>query len=71
MIKTIWGVTSYGDRFCETLKMKDVDILEPPHDEQWGGRQASFKDPDGNILKIVQINWEKYFNVAVKGAKKQ
>jgi hypothetical protein len=38
--------------------MKNVDIVEPPHDEQWGGRQAGFKDPDGNILEVVQINWE-------------
>ena len=59
------------DRFCETMRMKNVDIVEPPHNEQWGGRQASFKDPDGNILEVVQINWEKYFNVATKGAKKQ
>jgi catechol 2,3-dioxygenase-like lactoylglutathione lyase family enzyme len=68
---TVEFVVGDIDRFCETLKRKNVDIVEPPHNEQWGGRQASFKDPDGNILEVVQINWEKYFNVAVKGSKKQ
>jgi catechol 2,3-dioxygenase-like lactoylglutathione lyase family enzyme len=59
------------DHFCEMLRMKGIDIVNPPHDEQWGGRQASFKDPDGNLLEIVQIDWEKYFDVAAKGARKQ
>jgi catechol 2,3-dioxygenase-like lactoylglutathione lyase family enzyme len=59
------------DQFYETLKKRGVNFVEPLHDEPWGGRQASFKDPDGNLLEIVQINWKKYFEVAAKGAKKQ
>ena len=39
-------------------------------DRLTGGRQATFTDPDGNVLEIVQINWEKYFDVSAKGAKK-
>jgi catechol 2,3-dioxygenase-like lactoylglutathione lyase family enzyme len=58
-------------QFYETLKKKGINIVDPPHDEAWGGRQMSFKDPDGNLLETVQINWEKYFSVAAKGAKKQ
>jgi hypothetical protein len=40
------------------------------HEEPWGGKQATFTDPDGNILELTQIKWEKYFDVAAKGAKK-
>jgi lactoylglutathione lyase len=52
------------------LKAKDVKFINELHDETWGGRQASFKDPDGNILEVTQIDWKKYFDVSAKGAKK-
>lgn len=68
---TVEFIVENVDHFCEMLRMKGVGIVNPPHDEQWGGRQASFRDPDGNLLEIVQINWEKYFDIAAKGAKKQ
>jgi catechol 2,3-dioxygenase-like lactoylglutathione lyase family enzyme len=55
---------------CSELKNKGVKLSEELHDEAWGGRQASFTDPDGNILEIVQIDWEKYFSVSAKGAKR-
>jgi lactoylglutathione lyase len=58
------------DKFYDELKKKGVNTINPPHDEPWGGRQASFKDPDGNLLEIVQINWKKYFEIAAKGAEK-
>ncbi len=51
------------------LKAKGVKFINELHDETWGGRQATFKDPDGNILEITQIDWEKYFDVSAKGAK--
>jgi catechol 2,3-dioxygenase-like lactoylglutathione lyase family enzyme len=35
------------------------------------GEQAKFTDPDGNILEIVQIDWEKYFSVSAEGDKKK
>ncbi|MEM3695243.1 MAG: VOC family protein [Candidatus Bathyarchaeia archaeon] len=54
----------------ETLKQRGVKFIKELHEEPWGGKQASFTDPDGNILEIVQMNWEKYFSVAAEGAKK-
>lgn len=59
------------DNVYQTLKNKGVKFTREPHDEPWGGREASLRDTDGNILEIMQINWEKYFNVAIKGYKKK
>lgn len=53
------------------LKGKGVRFIEELHEEPWGGRQATFTDPDGNTLQIAQIDWEKYFTVSSKGAKKK
>ncbi len=58
-------------RVYNELRQKGVQFIEELHEEPWGGRQATFKDPDGNVLEIVQINWEKYFDAAAKGAKKK
>jgi len=58
------------NRMYNELKSKGVRFIEELHDEPWGGRQATFTDPDGNILEIAQIGWEKYFSVSAKGAKK-
>ncbi|MEM2105200.1 MAG: VOC family protein [Candidatus Bathyarchaeia archaeon] len=54
----------------ERLKQKGVKFVKELHEEPWGGRQATFTDLDGNIIEILQINWEKYFNAAAEGAKK-
>lgn len=56
------------DRMYRELKAKGVEFTKELHDEAWGGREASFTDPDGNTLEIVQIDWEKYFKVSSKGA---
>lgn len=56
------------DRACADLKGKGVKFINELHDETWGGRQASFKDPDGNILEVTQIDWKRYFEVSAKGA---
>jgi catechol 2,3-dioxygenase-like lactoylglutathione lyase family enzyme len=53
------------------LKKKGVKFTRKLHDEAWGGRQASFEDIDGNVLEIVQLDWEKYFNISAKGASKK
>jgi len=58
------------DRMYNELKNKGVKFIKELHDEPWGGRQATFTDPDGHILEITQINWETYFSVSAKGAKK-
>ena len=56
------------DKVYEHLESKGVKFIKEPHDEPWGGRQATFTDPDGNILEIVQVNWEKHFEASAKGA---
>ena len=53
---------------CDRLKTKGVKFIKDLHEETWGGKQAVFKDPDGNILEITQIDWKKYFGVSAKGA---
>ena len=57
------------DAVYRTLKKKGVDFVKKSHNEPWGGREASFLDPDGNLLEIVQIDWKKYFKVSMKGTK--
>ena len=59
------------EKLCSELKGKGVRFVEELHEEPWGGKQATFTDPDGNTLQIVQIDWEKYFAVAATGAKKK
>jgi catechol 2,3-dioxygenase-like lactoylglutathione lyase family enzyme len=59
------------DKVCKELKIKGVKLIKGLHDEPWGGREATFTDPDGNILGIVQIDWQKYFSISAKGAKKR
>jgi uncharacterized glyoxalase superfamily protein PhnB len=53
------------------LKNKGVKFIKELHEEPWGGKQATFTDPDGNVLEIAQINWEKYFTVSAEGAQKK
>jgi lactoylglutathione lyase len=43
------------------LKEKGVEFMEPPKETLWGGKTAYFYDPDGNVLQLVEIDWEKYF----------
>jgi catechol 2,3-dioxygenase-like lactoylglutathione lyase family enzyme len=59
------------EKVYNELKNKGVKFSRELHDEPWGGRQATFTDPDGNTLEIAQINWEKYFSVSAEGAKKK
>ncbi|HIE19163.1 TPA: VOC family protein [Candidatus Bathyarchaeota archaeon] len=56
------------DEEYRNLVKKGIKFTVKPHDEPWGGRQASFQDPDGNPLEITEINWKKYFEVSSKGA---
>jgi catechol 2,3-dioxygenase-like lactoylglutathione lyase family enzyme len=60
-----------ADKVYEELKIKGAKLIKELHDEPWGGREATFTDPDGNILEIVQIDWQKYFSISAKGAKKR
>ncbi|EDX84965.1 hypothetical protein S7335_2664 [Synechococcus sp. PCC 7335] len=36
------------------LTRSEVEFLDPPEKQPWGGTIASFKDPDGNTLTLVQ-----------------
>lgn len=59
------------ERAYNELKQRGVKFTKELHEEPWGGKQATFKDPDGNTLEILQINWKKYFDVSAEGAKKK
>ncbi|UCE73127.1 MAG: VOC family protein [Methanomassiliicoccales archaeon] len=49
------------DETYRTLREKKVKFTREPKDTLWGGRTASFLDPDANNLQLVQIDWGKYF----------
>jgi catechol 2,3-dioxygenase-like lactoylglutathione lyase family enzyme len=38
----------------ETLTEKGVRFIRPPEREHWGGWVATFYDPDGNILQLLE-----------------
>lgn len=59
------------EKVYNELKQKGVKVIKELHEEPWGGRQATFADPDGNIIEILQINWKKYFSVSAEGTKKK
>ena len=59
------------DEFCDRLSRAGVKFIKPVHDEPWGERQATFEDPDGNILEIAQIHWKTYFKVSAEGARRE
>jgi catechol 2,3-dioxygenase-like lactoylglutathione lyase family enzyme len=59
------------DEAYKELKSKRVKVIKELHNEPWGGREATFTDPDGNIIEIVQIDWEEYFSISAEGAKKK
>ena len=64
---TVEFLVSNVDEVYEKLKAKGVEFTSELHEETWGGKQAALKDPDGNILEITQIDWQKYFEVSAKG----
>jgi catechol 2,3-dioxygenase-like lactoylglutathione lyase family enzyme len=54
------------DRTYRALKAKGVDFLKKPASALWGARFAVFRDPDGNVLQLTQVDWTKYFKVSAK-----
>ena len=36
------------------LTARGVQFVRPPEQEHWGGWVASFRDPDGNLLQLLQ-----------------
>jgi len=67
---TVEFLVSNVNEVYEKLKAKGVNFKNDLHEETWGGKQAAFTDPDGNILEVTQIDWQKYFEVSAKGAQK-
>jgi predicted enzyme related to lactoylglutathione lyase len=39
----------------QRLCQKGVQFIRPPEQEHWGGWVATFLDPDGNILQMLQL----------------
>jgi catechol 2,3-dioxygenase-like lactoylglutathione lyase family enzyme len=37
-----------------TLRSHNVEFIRPPEREHWGGWVATFRDPDGNLLQLLQ-----------------
>ena len=54
------------DETYRTLRAKGVEFSSPPENTSWGSRTAVFKDPDGNTLQLVQIDWESYLSVIAR-----
>ena len=40
--------------FHDAVAAKGVDFLRVPEKEHWGGWVASFQDPDGNIIQVLE-----------------
>jgi len=54
------------DETYRILKEKGVSFIEEPKDTLWGSRATAFRDPDGNIIQFVQVDWSKYFTVCAR-----
>ena len=40
---------------AERLQTHGVEFIRQPEQESWGGWVATFQDPDGNILQLLQL----------------
>jgi predicted enzyme related to lactoylglutathione lyase len=61
------GATREPFRIMVNLAVDDIDAVHarmaaagvpftrPPEREDWGGRVASFTDPDGNMIQLMQV----------------
>ncbi|MBI4202632.1 MAG: VOC family protein [Chloroflexi bacterium] len=47
------GVADIHDAYAR-MKQQGVVFLRPPAQEHWGGWVATFQDPDGNVLQLLQ-----------------
>lgn len=48
------GVTDIHQEY-RRLCQDGVEFIRPPEQEHWGGWVATFRDPDGNILQMLQL----------------
>ena len=42
------------DAVATRLRARGVEFTRPPEREPWGGWIATFRDPDGNIVQLLQ-----------------
>ena len=48
------GVDDIKDE-CRRLAAEGVEFIRTPEQESWGGWVATFKDPDGNVLQLLEM----------------
>ncbi len=51
---TIHLSTKNLDETFGKLQAGEVDIVQEPTDQQWGGRDAALRDPSGNLVRLHQ-----------------
>ncbi|NEN07300.1 VOC family protein [Diaminobutyricibacter tongyongensis] len=44
------------DATFETLRAAGAEVLQEPIDQPWGPRDAAFRDPSGNMIRITQAS---------------
>ncbi len=49
-----FGVDDISQEY-QRLQGEGVEFIRPPEQEHWGGWVATFKDPDGNVLQLLQL----------------
>ncbi len=47
---TVRDIASWHAR----LAARGVTVVRPPEVEHWGGQVASYRDPDGNLIQLLQ-----------------
>ncbi|MDZ7693089.1 MAG: VOC family protein [Balneolaceae bacterium] len=48
------------DQLVETLEMRGVNIIKPPHKTEWGGYSGYIADPEDNLWEIAYNPFWKY-----------
>jgi predicted enzyme related to lactoylglutathione lyase len=43
------------DRMHERLVATGAPVVRPPEPESWGGRVATYADPDGNLIQLLAL----------------
>ncbi len=44
------------DGTFEQLQSRDADVVQEPTDQPWGVRDAAFRDPAGNMIRIFEVS---------------
>jgi catechol 2,3-dioxygenase-like lactoylglutathione lyase family enzyme len=43
------------DGAFERLQASDVDVVQEPIDQPYGVRDCAFRDPGGNLIRIIEV----------------